>query len=357
MELLGRFVFGRAAEDHSLIADMYRILPSAVDTTGGTRFVGYRGILDGGQSIDLFGMEVVAGALPSSHSVEDDLVVATFGSSSLALFAAGSVTADIRAVETLRWKWRRPRSGRPHTGEFEVDLTSDFWPRGHRGTCLFRLFADAYYRSDPVDRQEDQDEGSAGTGGGPAGDRLIRSGNLPDDVQLVEYRPEWPAEFEAIRSWLRQSLGPRVVSRIEHYGSTAVPGMPAKPIIDVIAEVASFESAAPAMIPVLQGPLWEYWWYSDHMIFIKRKTPMGERECHIHVAPAGHPVWRGTFFRDCLIASPEERDRYAVLKRELAARFPHDRERYTQEKEGFITEITQRAAGKRQAREDGGMHR
>ena len=146
-----------------------------------------------------------------------------------------------------------------------------------------------------------------------------------------------------MEAWLRENLRPEIILRIEHYGSTAIPGMPAKPVVDILVEIPSFESAKPHAIAILNGPLWEFWWYADHMVFVKRKIPMGEREFHIHMAPASNAVWRGIIFQDYLLTHPEDATRYRELKLTLAQDHVHERETYTRMKTQLINEITHKA--------------
>jgi GrpB-like predicted nucleotidyltransferase (UPF0157 family) len=75
------------------------------------------------------------------------------------------------------------------------------------------------------------------------------------------------------------------------------------------------------------------------MVFIKRDALMGKRTHHVHIAPRGHPVWKGLIFRDYLRAQPQVAARYAGLKRGLAARYREDRERYTNAKSTFVKDV------------------
>ena len=143
--------------------------------------------------------------------------------------------------------------------------------------------------------------------------------------------------------WLRREVGPEIALRIEHYGSTAVPGMPAKPVVDILVEVPSFRKVKERALRCTNDETWEYWWYSDHMVFFKRKKLMGERLYHIHIAPAGHVVWNAIAFRDYLKAHSEEAERYVALKRKLAVSYAQDREGYTEAKTEYVKEITAKA--------------
>ncbi|HET6487804.1 MAG TPA: GrpB family protein, partial [Spirochaetia bacterium] len=146
------------------------------------------------------------------------------------------------------------------------------------------------------------------------------------------------------KEWLVSILGPETALRVEHYGSTALEGIPAKPIIDILVEIPELDLAMPSIVPRLNDPFWEYWWYKDHLTFIRRDRLGGTRTHHLHMAPRGHAVWQGVAFRDYLRSHPRDAARYADLKRRLAGDFRDDRERYTDRKEAFVREIAATAA-------------
>ena len=170
-----------------------------------------------------------------------------------------------------------------------------------------------------------------------------------DAIVIADYDPFWPQRFEHEAANLRTILAEELIHRIEHIGSTAIPGMPAKPIIDMLVEISSFDRAKAIAIPRLQAQGYDYIWRSDrppgHMMFIKRSSPNGPRTHHLHMAPAGHKLWDRVYFRDYLRAHPEEAQRYAQLKRDLANRFPTDREAYTHGKSAYVQYITAKARG------------
>ena len=162
----------------------------------------------------------------------------------------------------------------------------------------------------------------------------------PDDVELVDYDATWPAKYAEFAVWLNANLPAGTVTRLEHYGSTSVPGLPAKPVIDVLAQVDSCDAARTTLLPLCSGLDWEYWHFDGHMTLVKRVQPFGLRCVHLHVAPADHPVWRGLVFRDRLRADAGLAAAYAALKRRLATEFKDDRERYTLAKTDFVLAAT-----------------
>jgi GrpB-like predicted nucleotidyltransferase (UPF0157 family) len=144
-----------------------------------------------------------------------------------------------------------------------------------------------------------------------------------------------------------RALCPEVVRRTEHFGSTAVPGIDAKPVIDVLVEIDDFEHALRSLRPVLEQDGYRYMWRDDsepgHMMFVKgygdEGYEPGQQLFHLHAAPAGHPLFERLLFRDYLRAHADAARRYQALKRELAVRFRNHREHYTEAKAAFVAEI------------------
>lgn len=160
----------------------------------------------------------------------------------------------------------------------------------------------------------------------------------PGPVQLVEYDSRWPQRFEVVRAELAGSLAERAIA-IEHIGSTAVPGLVAKPIVDVLLTVPRVEPEdpyAPAIIALgyelrVREP--------GHRMF---RPPAGD--VHVHVWAAGaQEVTDYLLLRDRLRASAADREAYAALKRELAGRDWPDLNYYAQAKGPLIAEIIARA--------------
>ena len=164
-------------------------------------------------------------------------------------------------------------------------------------------------------------------------DRVLVGGRERRDVVIAAYDPAWPLRFEAERSRIAAALGDRAL-RIEHIGSTSVPGLAAKPIVDILVEVASLEGVdlepAGYVLRVRE---------EGHRMF---RTP--ELDVHVHVWPAGSPnIASDLAFRDRLRVSPEDRAAYEALKRELAARDWPDMNHYADAKGPLIREILARA--------------
>lgn len=165
---------------------------------------------------------------------------------------------------------------------------------------------------------------------------------LKDRIELVDYDPAWTDMFEEEKSHLLACLPDGLVTRIEHYGSTSIPGMTAKPVVDMLVEVASNEQAN-EYVPVILEPLgYDYFWrpHEDgHYPWLIKRDAAGRRTHHIHMAEAGAQLWEGLDFRDYLLAHPEAAEEYRHLKLDLQRRFSDDRIAYTEGKTEFIRNI------------------
>jgi GrpB-like predicted nucleotidyltransferase (UPF0157 family) len=162
-------------------------------------------------------------------------------------------------------------------------------------------------------------------------------------VRLVEYDARWPALFAAEQQRIRDRCG-ALAPRLEHVGGTSIPGMCAKPVLDIAAgrprdastedfvaalEQAGYEHRGERGVPGRQ--------------FFRRGQP---RAYHLHLVEEGGPLWRDYLaFRDYLRAHAEAARQFADLKRVLAARFSRDREAYMNAKSSHVQEILRLASG------------
>lgn len=171
-----------------------------------------------------------------------------------------------------------------------------------------------------------------------------------DPIVIVAYDARWPALFERERGALELALLSTLVRPIEHIGSTAVPGLAAKPIIDMCAVVADIDDVADRATDLI-GAGWVAA-LERHDIDERRRsycTPSIERRTHhLHIVEQASEGWRGwVAFRDYLRTHPEDAEAYAALKRSLAdaAGDPNDRSAYRLGKSGFIEQRTRSALG------------
>ncbi len=165
---------------------------------------------------------------------------------------------------------------------------------------------------------------------------------MSDPVVVVPHDPEWPKRFAELGSQLRDALG-AVALRIDHIGSTAVPGLDAKPVIDIQISVASFEPLDTYRLPLERAG---YVFRAENPDLTKRyfRERQGEPRTHIHVRRAGSwPEQMSLLFRDYLRVHPDDAAQYAELKRTLADTHREDRVEYTDAKAPFIWNVMMRA--------------
>jgi GrpB-like predicted nucleotidyltransferase (UPF0157 family) len=173
-----------------------------------------------------------------------------------------------------------------------------------------------------------------------------------EEVTIVPYDPTWPELFRQEKEHLLSCLPKDLIRRVEHFGSTAVPGLAAKPIVDMLVEVTDLQATRIRIAPVLESQGYDYFWRPTHgddgppfyAWFIKRDPQTGARTHHIHMVE-GHFTehWDRLLFRDYLIEHPEAAGEYEALKIHLASAFPRDRAAYTRGKTEFIASVTERA--------------
>ncbi|MFC4018303.1 GrpB family protein [Micromonospora sp. GCM10011542] len=167
-------------------------------------------------------------------------------------------------------------------------------------------------------------------------------------VHVDVYDPSWPVRYAEEAELLTRTLRGFLVA-IEHIGSTSVPGLAAKPVIDILAAVRDV-NGFPAVVERLRGIGYTYTPESeaddpDRWVFRKGPKDLSRlRTHHLHVTGHGSHYWRRLVaFRDHLRAHPEDAASYVRLKRDLAARHAADPGRYTRDKRDFVREMEQKA--------------
>ncbi len=177
---------------------------------------------------------------------------------------------------------------------------------------------------------------------------------MPDETRVaegrvivVDYDARWPIQYEEEKSRVLEVIGRQVVS-IEHFGSTAVPDLGAKPTIDILVGLRRLDDAS-ACIEPLATIDYEYVPEYEKAIPDRRyfhKGPVLQRTFHLHMVEFGGSLWaRHLLFRDYLRAHPDEAAKYNALKRGLADRFGANREGYTDAKAEFVRAIQAKARG------------
>lgn len=178
-----------------------------------------------------------------------------------------------------------------------------------------------------------------------------------DDIALVEYDPRWPDLFAQEAARVRAALGEGLIVAVEHFGSTSVPGLAGKPVIDLLVGVRSVAEAREHAVPALEAMGYAFWYdnpNTEHLFFVRGLPPNGPRTHHIYMVEpetlrdpktGAFLFWDRLLFRDHLRAHPDEARRYEAVKRDLAARFPDDREAYTDGKTIYVYGVMQKARG------------
>lgn len=169
---------------------------------------------------------------------------------------------------------------------------------------------------------------------------------LSEKISIVPYDTHWPEMFEQERLHLLSCLPADLIKRIEHFGSTAVPGLTAKPIVDMLVEVTSLDETRKRIAPVLEAQGYDYFWrpsWGDdtppyYAWFIKRDKN-GNRTHHIHMVQSYLEHRDKLLFRDYLIENPAVAKEYGNLKIKLSREFENDRVAYTKAKTDFIVRI------------------
>jgi GrpB-like predicted nucleotidyltransferase (UPF0157 family) len=158
-------------------------------------------------------------------------------------------------------------------------------------------------------------------------------------IRLAPYDAAWPDSFERERAVLEAAIGPWAVGGIHHVGSTAVPGLAAKPIVDILVGVEDLEASRECFEPLGRLEYLYAPYLSEEMHWFCKPHP-DRRTHHLHLVPtSGRRYADELAFRDRLRTDPDTAVTYEALKRELAARFPADREAYTDGKSEFIRKV------------------
>lgn len=163
-------------------------------------------------------------------------------------------------------------------------------------------------------------------------------------IQVVEYQPVWAAAFEAEAERVMEAVG-KAVLRVHHIGSTSIPQMKAKPVIDILLEAASLDALdrkAPMLVALGYEAMGEYGIPGRR--YFRLDGADGTRTHQVHAFDARSVnVLRHVAFRDYMRAHPVLAMEYGALKQRLAERFPHDTAAYVGGKDSFIKEHERRA--------------
>ncbi len=165
---------------------------------------------------------------------------------------------------------------------------------------------------------------------------------MPTLVQLVPYDPSWPQQFRAAEERLRGILKDQVLA-VDHIGSTAVPGMSAKPLVDIDVTLTDSGAIARAGLALVNAGFEARGNRYDDDMWAFLSTPSSPALRVYLCAPGNQTHRQRLLFRDFLRRHSDTAAEYARLKYRLALEFPYDGDRYTAEKSGFVRRVTEAA--------------
>lgn len=166
-----------------------------------------------------------------------------------------------------------------------------------------------------------------------------------EEIRIVPHDEKWAALFAHEAAGLSATIGQYVTGGIHHVGSTAVPGLAAKPVIDILVGIESLEAARPCIDLVAPLDYVYFPYLADEMLWFCKPDP-SRRTHHLHLAPTGSRRFMDELaFRDYLRTQPGRAHEYERLKSQLAATYKNDREAYTQGKTDFVLATLERARG------------
>lgn len=168
--------------------------------------------------------------------------------------------------------------------------------------------------------------------------------NKADAIELVPYDMQWPKMAKQEIDHLRKIFPVDQIIDIQHVGSTAIPDILSKPIIDIQIAVHSLSAIKQKAIEILEKLGYVYWYDNpdpERLFFVKGMPPFGKKRTHhVHIVEPSSKHWKEKIaFRDYLIAHPDVAREYEKIKIKFATQYQYDREKYTDAKTTFIKEI------------------
>lgn len=172
-------------------------------------------------------------------------------------------------------------------------------------------------------------------------DRAARGAD--EVVSLHPYNPAWADKFEREAGLLTEALEPWITGGVHHVGSTAIPGLAAKPIIDIMIGVAGLDASRPCIDLLAELDYCYAPHRTDVMHWFCKPSP-ARRTHHLHLVPTGTERFNDVLaFRNYLRTHPDALRQYEYLKQQLAARHAHDRNAYTEGKSALVASLTESA--------------
>ncbi len=167
-------------------------------------------------------------------------------------------------------------------------------------------------------------------------------------IKIIPFNKKWSVLFSKEKKLITETLGAKIVLRIEHFGSTAITGLAAKPTIDILIEIPPLtDELKTNIVRAMEKIGYRFIWRTDdpvpYMNFVKGYTLKGFKRntFHIHMADKSHSLWDRIYFRDYLRVNTNVAREYEKLKIELAEKYKFNREAYTKAKADFVKRITE----------------
>lgn len=165
-----------------------------------------------------------------------------------------------------------------------------------------------------------------------------------EQIHIHPYNPVWPSMFEKEKKLVETTLKEWIIGGVHHVGSTSIPGISAKPIIDIMVGVNNLEKAQ-ACIPLLDTIHYSFFPYKPEYMHWFCKPSLEHRTHHLYLMEPTSNEWRARLaFRDYLRSHPQEKREYETLKKKLAEQFIDDREGYTDAKTEYIKKIVKKSS-------------
>ncbi len=168
-------------------------------------------------------------------------------------------------------------------------------------------------------------------------------------IEIVPYDEHWPERYAELEVQLKRIMPRMLAQRISHIGSTAIPGLSAKPIIDIQVEVSDMERIKSDVVPMMEAAGYEFIWRpsmgdeAPYYAWFILRNEQDLRVAHVHMVEPGQASVDRIVFRDYLRHHPEEAARYEALKVQLHAKHPKDRIAYTLGKTELVQELVTKA--------------
>lgn len=169
-----------------------------------------------------------------------------------------------------------------------------------------------------------------------------------ESIIIVPYDSIWPEKFEKEKKLIQKTIGSWITGGIHHVGSTSIPGLSAKPIIDIMVGVDNLVKARDCLDLLSQIDYQYYPYKSEFMYWFCKPSPQ-LRTHHLHIIATSHPQYKARLaFRDYLRGHLKEKEEYEKLKINLSEKYRNDRELYTDAKTNFVKAIVTKALDSKQ---------